>query len=85
MRYLFIFCICFLSFPLAAESMPDHYIFQAMKDEMQRTKEDLRLPGQPDPFFVVYQVTQRYEQTFSSSLGKANPMLLKKDPDLLNK
>lgn len=51
--------------------MPDNLYFRAMRDEMARTKNELRVKGAPRPFFAAYKLTRRTEGSVSASFGTA--------------
>ncbi len=43
--------------------------FRAMKDEMNRTLKELRLPGEAKPFYVAYWIRERFQFRREASLG----------------
>ena len=43
--------------------------FRAMKDEMNRTLKELRLPGEAKPFYVAYLIRERFQFRREASLG----------------
>lgn len=59
------------SLPLTGASLPDNMYFRAMNDEMKRTQKELRLQGNPKPFFTAYKVALSQVQRFSAMFGTA--------------
>ncbi len=49
----FVFILVFV--PLGRASAGDEFL-RAMKDEMARSKKELRLAGNPDPYYIVYRI-----------------------------
>ncbi len=54
-KLLILFCL-FFSVPLGATSLPDNIYFKAMKDEMDRSLKQLRLPPNSKPSYIAYWV-----------------------------
>ncbi len=69
MRHLFLAVALFVTGPLCAAVLPDNVYFRAMADEMQRSKKELRLPGEVKPFYVAYRINVTQRQVFEGELG----------------
>ena len=67
-RYLLPLCIL-LAGPLTAAPLPENVYFRAMQDEMHRTQKELRVPGNPKPFFTGYKVIATTSQGFAALFG----------------
>ena len=82
MKYI-VTLLCFFGVLSAqAQKMPDHLYLRAMRDEMQRSKKELRMKGGPKPFFIVYKLTQTERQQLSSHFGQAVVNNLQEPQDL---
>lgn len=71
MKKLSVLILFILSVPACAANMPDNVYFRAMRDEMARTKNELRVKGAPKPFFAAYKLTRKTEGSVSASFGAA--------------
>ena len=70
MQYILsILLIFILVVPTKAQDGQDEIIFKAMEDEMQRTREQLQIPGIPTPFYVSYTVGRTLQFNVVGSLG----------------
>lgn len=73
MRYFSVFLFVILLLPSAglnAQSKPeDDFILRAMKDELTRSINELKLPGQSKPFFIMYGISNQRSHSVSGTLG----------------
>ncbi len=76
MKRIGILLFTLLSFGVAfAADLPDNVYFRSMKDEMQRSLEQLRLADQPTPYYMSYWLTHAHDVTIEASLGTLAPNL----------
>ena len=75
MKYILSIILFFLLVgSLSAQNEQDQVIFKAMQDEMQRSKDQLMLPGMQKPYYLSYTLgrTHQFEGVlliFTSLLG----------------
>ena len=69
MKYRLLIVFLLMSSLTTAVSLPENIYFRAMRDEMARSKKDLRLPGEVKPFYIAYRVDVTQKQVFSARLG----------------
>lgn len=70
MRYsiLTIFSILIIS-SVSAQAPENDFIIRAMKDELTRNLNELKLPGHDKPFFIMYGISNQKTYSVSASLG----------------
>ncbi len=82
MKRIGILLFTLLSFGVAfAADLPDNVYFRAMKDEMQRSLEQLRLEDHPAPYYISYWLTHMYDVEIEASLGALVPSLYNAQDD----
>lgn len=70
MKYILSLLLFFLLVgPLAAQNDQDQVIFKAMQDEMQRSKDQLMLPGMEKPYYLSYTLGRSRQFEVVASLG----------------
>ena len=68
MKYILSIILFFLLVgSLSAQNEQDQVIFKAMQDEMQRSKDQLMLPGMQKPYYLIW-ISPSYPQTSQKSL-----------------
>ena len=62
MKYILSIILFFLlAGSLSAQNEQDQVIFKAMQDEMQRSKEQLMLPGMQKPYYLSYTLGRTHQ------------------------
>lgn len=70
MKYILSVLLFFLLVgPIAAQNDQDKVIFKAMQDEMQRSKEQLVLPGMQKPYYLSYTLGRSRQFSVTAALG----------------
>jgi hypothetical protein len=73
MRYIVFSILIILMLPvgrLSAQAKPENdFILRAMKDELNRSITELKLPGQSKPFFIMYGISNQRTYSVSGTLG----------------
>lgn len=69
MKRLLFLLLILMTVSAYAAVPPDTVYFRAMRDEMARTKKELRVPGAPRPLFAAYKLTESYLWKFGASFG----------------
>lgn len=73
MRYCIVLFFAILVLPanrLAAQAKPeDDFILRAMQDELTRSVNELKIPGQSKPFFIMYGISNQRTHSVSGTLG----------------
>ena len=69
MKKLLLLLILSVTSTAFAVPVENEMYFQAMKDEMNRTLSELRLPGEVKPFYVAYWLKENFEFKRAASLG----------------
>ena len=72
-KILMLLMLSFTLLPLAAKTAENEMYFRAMKDEMDRTLKELRLPGQLRPYHLACAVRESHSSTIQASLGTLHP------------
>lgn len=68
MRYIII-PFTFLAANLAAQVPENDFIIRAMKDELTRNVNELKLPGHNKPFFIMYGISNQKTYSVTATLG----------------
>lgn len=68
MKKLLVLPVLFL-FAFSWAALPDQPQFNAMKDEMARTRAKLKLDGSARPSFIIYKTIESRQSSFLASLG----------------
>ena len=70
MKYILSIILFFLlAGSLSAQNEQDQVIFKAMQDEMQRSKEQLMLPGMQKPYYLSYTLGRTHQFEVVGALG----------------
>lgn len=70
MRYFItIILFIFLTSNLIAQTPENDFIIRAMKDELSRNVNELKLPGHSKPFFIMYGISNQKTYSVMASLG----------------
>ena len=70
MKYILsLFVFFLLAGSVIAQNEQDQVIFKAMQDEMQRSKEQLMLPGMQAPYYLSYTLGRTHQFEIVASLG----------------